>query len=115
MFNAECSIAAITIQERLQSAAQFCREVLVTYGAEERNRGLVGFELRQAPRALREVCFEVGVDLGRELSLDEVRQKAHEPGTPLHPFYLTATFPLHLFSAELNSSSAVFTVSHQKS
>ena len=54
---------------------------------EERDGGLVGFELRDASRAGSQVTFQVGVHLSRQMMLDEVGQEPHKIGA--------AAFVLH--------------------
>ena len=69
---------AIPIEEGFQRAAELGGQVLVPDGAEERDRRCVSFQLRDATRTAGEVPLEIGVDLRRELMLDEIRQEAHE-------------------------------------
>ena len=80
----EPSVPAVPIQEGLQRAAQLRRQVVILDGAQQRDRGFVGFELRHAARATREVLFESDVDLWRELVLHVIRQQAHEIIALLH-------------------------------
>jgi len=54
--------------------------VFVADRSEERERRLVGFQLADAARALREMFFECLVDVARQMMLDVVGEKAHEVG-----------------------------------
>src|SRR5262245_50609589 len=69
------SIPAVAVDERLQRAAQLDREVVVVDRSEERDGGLIGLELGHAAWTRRQVAFEIGVDLGRQVALDEVREQ----------------------------------------
>src|SRR5690606_17938644 len=69
------SIAAVAIEECLQRAPQFGREVFVPDRVEERDGGLVGLQLRHAAGAGRQVALERLVHPRRQLMLDEVGQQ----------------------------------------
>ena len=70
----------IALEEGVQCAAQFLGEILVTNRAKKRERRFVGLELTDAAGALGEMTFEFGVDVGRELMLDEIGEKSDELG-----------------------------------
>jgi hypothetical protein len=72
------SIAATAVDERFQRPPQLGREIFFLDCAEKRNRGRVGLQLRHALWALGQVFFELGVYFGRQLTLDEIGEKAHE-------------------------------------
>ena len=72
------SIAATAVDERFQRPPQLGREILFLDCAEKRNRGCVRLQLRHALWALGQVFFEFSVNVGWELTLDEIGEKAHE-------------------------------------
>jgi hypothetical protein len=45
---------------------------------QKRYRRSIGFELGHAPRARREVAFELRVHVRRKVLLDKIRQESHE-------------------------------------
>ena len=71
-------ILAISIDERLQRAAEFRRQIVFLDRVEQRDGRLVGFQLRDAARACGQVTFESRVHLGRKVMLDEIREKPDE-------------------------------------
>jgi hypothetical protein len=72
------SIATTAVDERSQRPPQLGREIFFLDGTEKRDRGCVRLQLRLALRALREMSFELGVHVRRQLTLDEVGQQAYE-------------------------------------
>ena len=68
------------MQKRPQRAAQFRRQVVFTNGFQQRDRGLVGLELRDAAGALGEVAFKIGVHLGRQVMFEIVREQPDDVG-----------------------------------
>jgi hypothetical protein len=74
------SVVAVAIKKRLQSAAQFGWKVLFPDGVEERDSRLIGLELGDAARTLREVALQLRMHCGGQVMLDEIRQQSHEVG-----------------------------------
>jgi hypothetical protein len=66
---------AVSVDEGLEGAPQFRRQIFLLDGVEERNGRLIGFELRHAPGACREVPLEVGVDAGWKPAFHVVGKK----------------------------------------
>lgn len=68
------------MQKRPQRAAQLRRQVVFTNGLQQRERGLVGLELRDASGTLGEVAFKIGVHVGRQLMFEIVREQPDDVG-----------------------------------
>ena len=71
-------IRAAFVDERLEFAAELFREVFVADGVEQRQRRLVGLELRDTSRAFRQMVLQFFVHRGRKLALHEIGEKSHE-------------------------------------
>ncbi len=74
----ERSIAAVPIQERLERAAKFRGQIVVLDRPQQRDRRLVCFQLRQAPRAGGEMPLEGRMHARRQLMLDEIGEEHHQ-------------------------------------
>src|SRR5512140_457482 len=64
-------VPAIAIDERLQRAPEFGREILLADRVEERDGGLIGLQLRHALRAASQMPLQLVVHLLRQVALDE--------------------------------------------
>jgi len=71
-------VLAVPIDKRLERAAKLRRQIVFVNRAEQRYGRLVGFQLGHAAGTGGEVPLEIGVLVGRQMMLDEVREKAHE-------------------------------------
>jgi hypothetical protein len=74
------SIVAVALEERLERAAQFGGQIFFSNGVEERDGGLICFQLGDAAGAPGEVPLQIRMDRRRQMVLHEVRQQAHEIG-----------------------------------
>ena len=68
------------MQKRSERAAQFRRQVVFANGLQQRERGLVGFELRDAAGTLGEVAFQIRMHLGRQVMFEIVREQPYDVG-----------------------------------
>jgi hypothetical protein len=73
-------VIAVPVDERFERAAELGREIFFTNGTKQGDRRFVGLELGDAAGAGGKVPFELGVDLGRQMMFDEIRQEAHDVG-----------------------------------
>ena len=71
-------ILTIAIDERLQGAAELGWEVVFEERMQERDGGLVSFELGDAAGARGEMPLQFRMDRRRQMMLDEIGQQAHE-------------------------------------
>ena len=71
-------VLAVPVHERLERAAKLGRQIVFFDRAEKRDRRLVGFQLCDAAWAGGEMAFEIRVDSGRQVTLDEIREKPDE-------------------------------------
>src|SRR6476661_4656316 len=107
MTTAVALVTAALVDERLELAAQFLGEIFVADRTEEGERRLVGLELRDAARALRQVLLEMLMHLSWEVVLDVVGQEADQIDAALWRNHRNAE--CRMLTAEVNAEGSDFT------
>jgi hypothetical protein len=69
------SVLTVPVDERLQCAAEFRREIVFVDGMQERDGGLIGLQLRDTAGAGGQMTLELGVDAGGKMMLDEISEE----------------------------------------